>query len=262
MSDHEDVLRDERARIGDMLSDPLMREMVTEESVPRCEAVMAAIDATLAELSTLRAEVGILSAAKAGARYIAERDTLRQRLAEVERIGRQFERDARKHFEQSCENLQRAERAEREIACRDAVIKDHLAKILHLENRVDAEAFRAERAETALRDTRCCLHVQGHWDCAVTHARARADLAPVAEPAKCSRCDGSGEVQCGPPSDGPIPCPKCAPVAEQPQPAIPHMLLVLTHKQTTGGCARCGKDWPCPDAPQPAKASTEPPDHV
>jgi hypothetical protein len=102
-------------------------------------------------------------------------------------------------------------------------------RLLGSESTVRWQAERIRTLETALRDTRCCLHVQGHWDCAVTHARARADLAPV---------------------------------AEQPQPAIPHMLLVLTHKQTTGGCARCGKDWPCPDAPQPAKASTEPPDHV
>ena len=52
----------------------------------------------------------------------------------------------------------RAEQAEAErdtlraeLLCRDALIKDHLARILHLENRVDAEAHRAEKAEAALR---------------------------------------------------------------------------------------------------------------
>lgn len=35
----------------------------------------------------------------------------------------------------------------KELSCRDALIKDHLGKILHLENRIDDEAFRAETAE-------------------------------------------------------------------------------------------------------------------
>ena len=53
----------------------------------------------------------------------AELTTLRQRLAEAEaraedfkRIGQGFERDMRKHFEQSCNNLQRAEKAEADAA--------------------------------------------------------------------------------------------------------------------------------------------------
>jgi hypothetical protein len=37
-----------------------------------------------------------------------------------------------------------------EFACRDALIKDHLRKILHLENRVEAEDHRAESAERKL----------------------------------------------------------------------------------------------------------------
>ena len=48
-------------------------------------------------------------------------------------------------------------RAERELACRDALIQDHLAKIMHLENRVDAEAHRAERAEAARDAARAVL---------------------------------------------------------------------------------------------------------
>ncbi len=38
-------------------------------------------------------------------------------------------------------------RAERELASRDALISDHLRKIMHLENRVDTEAYRADAAE-------------------------------------------------------------------------------------------------------------------
>jgi hypothetical protein len=37
-------------------------------------------------------------------------------------------------------------------ADKDALIKDHLAKIMHLENRVDEEAFRAEAAENKLKE--------------------------------------------------------------------------------------------------------------
>jgi hypothetical protein len=147
--------------------------------------------------------------------------------------------------------------------------------------RAEKAEQRAERAETALRpfaafaDAWDRKPIRGiHDEVYAIHAgadrgvlrlsdckAARAALAPVAEPAKCSRCDGSGEVQCGPPSDGLIPCPKCAPVAEQPQRA--------------GDCADCGQpvyhrpgkpgeyDHACSTwEPQPAKASTEPPDHV
>lgn len=37
-----------------------------------------------------------------------------------------------------------------ELRCRDALIKDHLGKIMHLENRVDEEAHRAETAEARI----------------------------------------------------------------------------------------------------------------
>lgn len=37
-----------------------------------------------------------------------------------------------------------------EIACRDALIKDHLRKILHLENRIEEEHYRAEKAEAEI----------------------------------------------------------------------------------------------------------------
>jgi hypothetical protein len=93
------------------------------------------------------------------------------------------------------------------------------------------------------------------------HAKA-PDLTPAPDPLQQGYCSGHCDhVRCrAAMSGGEIVLPESAlaPVAEQSQPALPHMLLVLTHKQTTGGCARCGKDWPCPDAPQPAKASTEP----
>ena len=42
-------------------------------------------------------------------------------------------------------------RLRRELLCRDDLIKDHLAKILHLENRVDTEAHRGDKAGAALR---------------------------------------------------------------------------------------------------------------
>lgn len=48
----------------------------------------------------------------------------------------------------------------RELSCRDALIKDHLAKIMHLENRVDVEAYRAEAFEAEVKRLReaaaCC----------------------------------------------------------------------------------------------------------
>jgi hypothetical protein len=279
MSDHEDVLRRtlECCRAWD-------RDVRLLGNVRQGD-MADAIDATLAELAALRAEVGILSAAKAGARYIAERDTLRQRLAEVER-----ERD----------DL----RGELASVLRDWNALVHAigspthggaaghARILR------ERADRAERAETALRpfaafaDAWDRKPIRGiHDEVYAIHAgadrgvlrlsdckAARAALAPVAEPSNVPMCPEptcrlvSRRTACrgyyvvpGKQAEGychdcghPRVCHKPTPVAEQPQPAIPHMLLVLTHKQTTGGCARCGKDWPCPDAPQPAKASTEP----
>ncbi len=39
---------------------------------------------------------------------------------------------------------------QKELSCRDALIKDHLGKILHLENRVDEEALRADQADELL----------------------------------------------------------------------------------------------------------------
>jgi hypothetical protein len=39
---------------------------------------------------------------------------LEARCAEFKRLGQQFERDSRSYFEQSCKNLERAEKAERE----------------------------------------------------------------------------------------------------------------------------------------------------
>jgi hypothetical protein len=82
MSDHEDVLR---------------QQAETWERYGGFPEGASALRATLAELATLRSEVGILSAAKAGARYIAERDTLRQRLAEVEAQNRLLETWRAKH---------------------------------------------------------------------------------------------------------------------------------------------------------------------
>jgi hypothetical protein len=108
---------------------------------------------------------------------------------------------------------------------------------------------RAERAETALQDERELLrrklrevahHETRSGAGQLVNAYAAAELPEWEIRQRLEAIDAA-----------------LAPVAEQPQPAIPHMLLVLTHKQTAGGCARCGKDWPCPDAPQPAKASTE-----
>lgn len=42
------------------------------------------------------------------------------------------------------------ERLARELSCRDALIKDHLGKIMHLENRIEEECARAEAAEARL----------------------------------------------------------------------------------------------------------------
>jgi hypothetical protein len=255
MSNHEDVLRRtlECCRAWD-------RDVRLLGNVRQGD-MADAIDATLAELATLRSEVGILSAAKAGARYIAERDTLRQRLADIEaghgmraheccdeviRLRLRLEEAVKKHavcvstidcLQRDLGALeQRLAEVERERDAKVAECCEMSERSLYFMRRGDAAVQRAERAETALRATarnghynECLAGQRGYGECSNVCKNVRAALAPV---------------------------------AEQPQPAIPHMLLVLTHKQTTGGCARCGKDWPCPDAPQPAKASTEPPDHV
>jgi hypothetical protein len=272
VSDHADVLR------------------LTALAEGRAEVHLLTADrerlkATLAELAALRAEVGILSAAKAGARYIAERDTLRQRLADIEaghgmraheccdeviRLRLRLEEAVKKHavcvstidcLQRDLGALeQRLAEVERTPQALGTKIPGywHEAKTLwpwlpsqpaiqlddEWRNRTRAENAlwliekaeqRAERAETALaavremhsrfevapgryyvsmRGVQFCKTCMRPWPC-----KTSAALAPVAEPAKCLRCDGSGEVQCGPPSDGPIPCPKCTTVAEQPEPA-------------------------------------------
>ncbi len=89
--------------------------------------------------------------------------------------------------------------AERELSCRDALIRDHLAKIMHLENRVDAEAHRAEHAEAQLEDMRACAEdwsVQANR-MAIEAAKAEAKLdatvgSAPAEPAA-DRDGGGGE---------------------------------------------------------------------
>ena len=40
--------------------------------------------------------------------------------------------------------------AEKELSCRDALIKDHLTKILYLENRIDVETRRADELDDAI----------------------------------------------------------------------------------------------------------------
>ena len=50
--------------------------------------------------------------------------------------------------------------AEKELSCRDALIKDHLAKILHLENRIDVEAHRADELDAL----RAADPAPGHTD--------------------------------------------------------------------------------------------------
>jgi hypothetical protein len=128
---------------------------------------------------------------------------------------------------------------------------------------------RAERAETALLGIRsldiegrlhfvsernlcplCQCRIGQHMpECSI--GRLRAALAPVAEPAKCLRCDGSGEVQCGPPSDGPIPCPKCAPVAEQPEPATLSGMICIHGLAAEAGCEDCNAILALDDEPEP-----------
>ncbi len=60
-----------------------------------------------AEVIALRAECGALR---------SQRNALTTRVAEFKSIGQQFEHDARKHFDQGCQNLQRAHQAEAELS--------------------------------------------------------------------------------------------------------------------------------------------------
>jgi hypothetical protein len=229
VSDHADVLR------------------LTALAEGRAEVHLLTADrerlkATLAELAALRAEVGILSAAKAGARYIAERDTLRQRLADIE-----AGHGMRAH--ECCDEVIRLR-----LRLEEAV-KKHAVCV----STIDCLQRDLGALEQRLAEVEAQNRLLETWR--AKHAKA-PDLTPAPDPLQQGYCSGHCDhVRCrAAMSGGEIVLPESAlaPVAEQSQPALPHMLLVLTHKQTTGGCARCGKDWPCPDAPQPAKASTEP----
>lgn len=56
----------------------------------------------------------------------------------------------------------RLKEVEAELSCREKLIKDHLRKIMHLENRVEDEAIRAEAAEAKLAIAREALaHLHG-----------------------------------------------------------------------------------------------------
>ena len=57
-----------------------------------------------------------------------------------------IERLAKQHIELKAALAQ----AEKELSCRDALIKDHLTKILYLENRIDVETHRADELDDAV----------------------------------------------------------------------------------------------------------------
>jgi uncharacterized membrane protein len=141
MSNHEDVLRQLVAAMANVRGPVAIRNR-------------EAYKATLAELAALRESEGMYQLEK--------------------RKSAQLRRD-----------LDRQDHAVAELRARLAEV-DHghaeaVALALSQSGHIVKLEQQAERAWAALRDTRCCLHVQGHWDCAVTHARARAALAPVAE---------------------------------------------------------------------------------
>jgi hypothetical protein len=256
MSDHEDVLRMMRDWI-----DPNVPELRPADS-----QMIRAIDATLAELVMRRSEVGILSAAKAGARYIAERDTLRQRLAEVERerddlrgelasvlrdwnalvhaIGSPTHGGAAGHARILRERADRAERAEKALrpfaAFADAWDRKPIRGI---HDEVYAIHAGADRGVLRLSDCKA----------------ARAALAPVAEPEPRHReeehFDGcSEEVECDPCMNG------CYHRCGQALPCPAHGL------EGAPTCVECGERWPCsaarsataPVAEQPADARNLP----
>jgi hypothetical protein len=281
MSDHEDVL---------------LQQAETWERYGGFPEGASAIRATLAELAALRAEVGILSAAKAGARYIAERDTLRQRLADIE-----AGHGMRAH--ECCDEVirlrQRLAEVERErealISSRNNVEEElrraGLSEVGPPFLRVSKLRQRAERAEKALRpfaafaDAWDRKPIRGiHDEVYAIHAgadrgvlrlsdckAARAALAPVAE-------QPQPELPCG----GTI-CPRiqCSTACRWfPGLVIDGQLVywgtpqlpALSAKPTDPSGYACA---PCrtagysacscalksaPVAPQPAKASTEPPD--
>ena len=140
------------------------------------ETMRVKLAAAEAEVERLRAALdlaGDLSKVEARAEQAeAERDTLRD---SYDAAAAAWGRDALRA----------------ELLCRDALIKDHLARILHLENRVDAEAHRAEKAEAALRDLVRGAEITfaderiGYEEIQVdrgTLARARAFLAPEEKP--------------------------------------------------------------------------------
>jgi chromosome segregation ATPase len=145
--------------------------------------------------------------------------------AEVQRLRTQVENLL--HHMTSEEATAEVERLRAELLCRDALIKDHLAKILHLENRVDAKAHRADKAEAALRlaldaltdaeqyHGRACAKDQPHDHALLRKLRATIptcdaalrDTAPAEEPAapatfQCSDCGGSDyTVPCSAPAE-------------------------------------------------------------
>jgi hypothetical protein len=242
MSDHEDVLRRtlECCRAWD-------RDVRLLGNVRQGD-MADAINATLAELAALRSEVGILSAAKAGARYIAERDTLRQRLAEVERTPQALGTKIPDYWHE-------AKTLWPWLPSQPAIqLDDEWRNRTRAENAlwlIEQAEQRAERAETALLGIRsldiegrlhfvsernlcplCQCRIGQHMpECSI--GRLRAALAPVAEPT---------EVQ------GHWWCPSCRQEVDAPG---------VTYTECHTDCGQ-RVEWVAPVAEQPADARNLP----
>lgn len=161
-----------------------------------------------ARLAELEAEAA--GAAQRAAAYQRERDEARAHAERMIAIGKNFEEDARKHFDQSCRNLQRAEAAERDLAAlrRDmqelstederghAIIDeadgedpdtssvDTLAdRVERLVLRRDAATARAETLQAELTQMRTDLHATVNRTIAAEAERdaARNDVANLTE---------------------------------------------------------------------------------
>lgn len=159
---------------------PVRREVLAGEAAELL--ILRIRDAEhVAELTTLRqrlaeAERTIDRMAK-GAGSVAcaiaadQTKDLERRLAEAEaraedfkRIGQGFERDMRKHFQQSCDNLQRAEKAQADAARWEGAARRYRDVLVYCEWSEDAGGKRECPAC-------CCSHKYGHAkDCRLSAA--------------------------------------------------------------------------------------------
>lgn len=122
----------------------------------KCADTLRALSARLAEVEAANRGLVRLNDATQNRAEAAE-----AKLAEVEKErDRQYDENVDRIAQQGAANYE-IERVEAELSCREQLIKDHLRKIMHFENRVEDESVRAEAAEAKLAVAREALEFYG-----------------------------------------------------------------------------------------------------